>query len=393
MMSMRMPARSEMSGPRATYVCMVFSRARWSWVSSQPLAEQRVQLRRLLERRHVPALLDHLDAGSRNAVREFLEPCDRHDGVLAPGDDQGGTTDRAQVRPAVDAADDRALLAQERFLAGRERHLAHLADQPDFPGMPRRDEPGRELGHHRREIGLGHRHQSAPVRGGFGTVGAGVGVEEREAVDALRRAAQDLERDVAAHGMAREGETLRGCLRERILGEARDGIGARELRGARGRGLGEPENLVLEDVRVLEQAREEEKGRMRHGHWSHSRAESCAPMLPQATFFFGFSVPWNRATQEGVGFDRAPIELGGMAALQRGAEALERTAQRAERARDQVAEVCAARGLRALDVPLDAAEVVLDGKVFIASFTAHDRPLVEGVYGCRILSSALPWQY
>src|SRR5690349_19991606 len=121
-MRMRIPARSEMSGLRATYVCMVFSRARWSSISSKPFAVQRIHLRRLLERRHVAALLEDLEAGFRNAAGELLEPRDGHDPIVAPRDHQRGATERAEERQAVDPPDDLPLLAQERLLADRERH-------------------------------------------------------------------------------------------------------------------------------------------------------------------------------------------------------------------------------------------------------------------------------
>src|SRR5690348_15003602 len=113
---------------------MAFSFSCFRATSLQPFAEQRIDLRRLLERRHVAALLEDLEAGFRNAAGELLEPRDRHDPVVAPGDDERGAANRAQVRPAVDAPDDRTLLAQECLLAGGERHLAHLADEPDFLG-------------------------------------------------------------------------------------------------------------------------------------------------------------------------------------------------------------------------------------------------------------------
>ncbi len=166
--------------------------------------------------------------------------------------------------------------------SGRERHPAHLADEAHLAQVLRREELRRELGHDARKIGLRERHQPPPVRGGLGGVGAGVGIEEREALDAFRRAPQDLERHVSAHRVSREGEALGRRLRERILGEPGDRVRARELGRAAGCDAGQPGELGLEGVRVLEESGKEDQGRRRHGLWSLSRAESCGtPMLPQ----------------------------------------------------------------------------------------------------------------
>ena len=73
---------------------------------------------------------------------------------------------------------------------------------------------------------LGQLHQPAAAGLGLLAVGAGLGVEQRQAGDALRCPAHDLEGDVAAHRQADQGEAGGGGFQD-LGGEAGDGIGSR----------------------------------------------------------------------------------------------------------------------------------------------------------------------
>ena len=101
---------------------------------------------------------------------------------------------------------------------------------------------------------LGELHQAAAAGLGLLGVGAGLGVEQGQAGDALGRAAQDLERDVAAHGQADEREAGGGG-GEDLGGEAGDGVGTGEVAdqdvaaGLQCRELGGIEPVVAEQSR------------------------------------------------------------------------------------------------------------------------------------------------
>ena len=189
--------------------------------------------------------------------------------VLAARQDQGGAGDRPQAGAAVGAVHDGGLLAQEAVLAGA---LGHALDGGHDLRVAQRvgvDEQRQEAGRDALELALLRQlHQAAAAGLGLVGVGAGLGVEQGQAGDALGCPAQDLEGDVAAHGEADQREAGRGG-GEDVGGEAGDGIGAGQVGHRHLHAGGEGRELAGVQTVVAEQARQEED-RVGHGGGSLS---------------------------------------------------------------------------------------------------------------------------
>ena len=107
--------------------------------------------------------------------------------------------------------------------------------------------------------------EAAPPRRRLRRVGHRLGVHQRQPLDPLRRAAQDLEADIAAHREAAEREALRRRVERRLAI-------APMTRDARARAryvghVGEIGDLAFEQAARVEQARQQDESLARHHTW------------------------------------------------------------------------------------------------------------------------------
>ena len=176
---------------------------------SQELAGHRV---RPLERGQVAAAGEQHQGGVGDQRRHLELQLGRGDLVVAAGQDQGRAGDRRQAGAAVGAAHDGGLLAQEAVLAGVLGHGldggGRCAASCSASGWMNRG--SRRGVTPRNSPLLGQLHQAAAAGRGGGAVGAGLGVEQGQAGDALGRLAQDLEARRSRPSTGRPGRSGRG---------------------------------------------------------------------------------------------------------------------------------------------------------------------------------------
>ena len=210
------------------------------------------------------AIFDHDEPRTGDAGRDLLAQRERRERVFAAADHERRAADLRQRRPAVGAADDRFLLAHVAFAADRAGHRRDRGYEAGVVEARRVHEPRQEGTHHGVEVARRLRDRGAAHGGLLGRVGPGAGVEQGERGDALRRLPHDLQRQVAAHRQAGQGEASGRRLRERGRGQR----GHRVVPGQgerRDRMLGEEVGrLVLPQAFVAEEAGQGEQRKSGH---------------------------------------------------------------------------------------------------------------------------------